>query len=114
MAGRASGAIGADISWPFVRVTPGATYTLEPLAQISLNGESDIDDRVPNEDSLVFELDETNLFRFNRFPGFDRFEDGLIATVGGRATARLAGGQAGSAARPPTGLCGPRRRRFPG
>jgi len=95
-AGRAAGSVGVDFSWPFVRVTPNITYTLEPLAQLSLNAETDIDDRVPNEDSLVFELDETNLFRFNRFPGFDRFEDGLIFTAGGRATARTTDGRAAS------------------
>ncbi len=93
---RAAGSLGVDVSWPFIRSTAGATFTLEPLAQISLNAETDVDDEVPNEDSLLFELDETNLFRSNRFPGFDRFENGVILTTGGRATARLAGGRSGS------------------
>lgn len=93
---RGAASFGADLSYPLARVAGPVTFILEPLAQFSANVESDVDDRVPNEDSLVFELDETNIFRPNRFPGYDRFEDGLIATAGGRATARWQDGRGGS------------------
>lgn len=86
--GRAAGSVGVDVSWPFVRVTGTSTIILEPQVQIAANAETDVDDRVPNEDSRVFAFDETNIFRFNRFPGWDRFEEGLIATAGGRASWR--------------------------
>ncbi len=39
-----------------------------------------------NEDSIAFEFDETNLFRANKFPGYDLYEDGLRANVGARGT----------------------------
>ena len=39
-----------------------------------------------NEDSIAFEYDETNLFRPEKFPGHDLYEDGLRANLGGRAS----------------------------
>jgi LPS-assembly protein len=39
-----------------------------------------------NEDSVAFEFDETNLFRANKFPGYDLYEDGVRLNVGGRAS----------------------------
>src|SRR5690606_10233908 len=39
-----------------------------------------------NEDSLALQFDETNLFRANKFPGFDLYEDGLRLNAGVRAT----------------------------
>jgi LPS-assembly protein len=49
---------------------------------------ADLDSRIPNEDSQVLDLDETSLFRVDRFPGFDLHEGGLRATAGARATLR--------------------------
>lgn len=92
-AGRGAASIGFDLTWPFIRTEGTSTIVLEPELQVSANAESDIDDRIPNEDSRVFNLDETNIFRFNRFPGYDRFEDGVIVTGGGRASWRAADGR---------------------
>ena len=39
-----------------------------------------------NEDSIAFEFDETNLFRANKFPGYDLYEDGARFNVAGRAS----------------------------
>ena len=39
-------------------------------------------DRIPNEDSLGFEFDETNLFTLNRFAGLDRVEPGSRVNYG--------------------------------
>jgi LPS-assembly protein len=38
---------------------------------------------VPNEDSRSIELETSNVFALNRFPGNDRFEDGVRITYGG-------------------------------
>ena len=38
-----------------------------------------------NEDSVAFEFDEANLFRPDKFPGYDLYEDGVRLNVGGRA-----------------------------
>jgi len=80
---------GLDISYPlFRRVGPGADLILEPAAQLSASTSSDLDPRIPIEDSQTLELDESSLFRTDRFPGYDLYEGGLRLTVGGRATLR--------------------------
>jgi len=87
---------GVDLSWPFIRPTARGSIILEPLAQLVASNDSDRDPLIPNEDSLSFEFDETNLFEPNKFPGFDRFEGGLRLNTGVRATADLGGGIGGS------------------
>lgn len=80
---------GLDISYPlFRRVGPGADLILEPMAQLSASTASDLDPRIPVEDSQTLELDESSLFRIDRFPGYDLHEGGPRLTVGGRATLR--------------------------
>ena len=37
---------------------------------------------VPNEDSRAVDLEDSNLFALNRFPGYDRFEDSYRVTYG--------------------------------
>jgi LPS-assembly protein len=38
--------------------------------------------RVPNEDARAVDLEDSNLFSLNRFPGYDRWEDGTRITYG--------------------------------
>jgi LPS-assembly protein len=38
--------------------------------------------RIPNEDARAIELEDSNLFALNRFPGHDRWEDGARVTFG--------------------------------
>ncbi|MCX7890213.1 MAG: LPS assembly protein LptD [Rhodobacteraceae bacterium] len=74
-------AIAAELRWPWVRATRGgAIDTIEPVAQIVLSPDSPT--AVPNDDSLVVEFDEGNLFALNRFPGADAREGGLRANIG--------------------------------
>jgi LPS-assembly protein len=85
--GRALGTAGADFSWPFIRQSgSGSSLILEPLAQIALSPDRKPNPRVPNEDSITLEFDETNLFSSDRFSGFDLYEGGQRVNVGGRAT----------------------------
>lgn len=72
--------IGAEVRWPFMRASGTATHVIEPVAQL-LYSET-LGDEVPNEDSVSPELDETNLFALNRFPGLDRQETGLRLNLG--------------------------------
>jgi LPS-assembly protein len=78
---------GVDVSWPLFRPTGSGSIIVEPLAQLLVSNESDRDARIPNEDSISFEFDETTLFEPNRFPGFDRFEGGARLNAGVRASA---------------------------
>ncbi len=93
---RELGYFGADLSWPLGRQAGAFDVILEPIASVVIAPYGGNDTRIPNEDSLAFDLDEANLFSPNRSPGYDIWEDGPRATVGGRATARWgeAGGEA--------------------
>lgn len=92
---RAVGVVGADISYPFFRRYKNFTAIVEPVVQLAASpdvkqielGRSALGDLVYlNEDALTFEFDETNLFRANKFPGYDLYEDGLRANVGLRGS----------------------------
>jgi LPS-assembly protein len=88
---------GLDISYPlYRRVSPDADLVLEPMAQLSVSTGSDLDPRIPNEDSQTLELDESSLFRIDRFPGYDLIEGGTRLTLGTRATLRWDAGRQAS------------------
>jgi LPS-assembly protein len=73
---------GIEARFPLVRRDPGATHILQPIVQIVAAPNMEDEDESPNEDSVIVEFDETNLFSENRFPGFDGFEEGTRANVG--------------------------------
>jgi len=77
---------GVDVSWPFFRRIDKLTVVLEPIAQIALSPVLKQDPRIPIEDSVDFQFDETNLFQANKSPGFDLIDSGQRFNVGGRAT----------------------------
>jgi len=92
--GRLLGTAGLDASWPFYRRTGDLTVVLEPLAQLAVSPRAVNNPYIPNEDSQVIDFDETNLFEANKSPGFDYYEGGARANVGGRVTLRWdSGGQ---------------------
>jgi LPS-assembly protein len=92
---RVLGTAGVDVSWPFFKREGDMTIVLEPLAQVAISPDIKPDPNIPNEDSVVFNLDETTLFDANKSPGFDIYEGGQRLNVGGRATFRWdAGGSA--------------------
>ena len=94
---RSRATAGLDLSWPLIRrIAPGADLILEPMAQLSVSNEPDLDPRIPNEDAETLELDESSLFRVDRFPGYDLLEGGLRLTTGARATLRWGEGRQAS------------------
>lgn len=75
-------ALGAvDVSWPLVGSLFGGTQVLTPRVQL-VAAPTIRNLMVPNEDSRAIDLEETNLFALNRFPGYDRIEDGVRITYG--------------------------------
>lgn len=82
---RGLGVIGVDFSLPFIRRTGQATIILEPLAQIALSLDARAYPSIPNEDSIAFDFNETNLFEANKPPGFDLYESGQRLNLGLRA-----------------------------
>ncbi|QGN53696.1 LPS-assembly protein LptD [Novosphingobium sp. Gsoil 351] len=70
-----------DVKYPLVGGFLGGTQILTPRVQIVASPPIDNFD-IPNEDSRAIELEDTNLFALNRFPGYDRVEDGNRITYG--------------------------------
>ncbi|MFI4975838.1 MAG: LPS-assembly protein LptD [Caulobacterales bacterium] len=87
---------GLDFNWPFMRRTGDATIVLEPIAQLILAPVLRQDPRIPNEDSVDFTLDQTNLFSIDPAPGFDLIDSGSRLNVGGRATVSWPGNHSAS------------------
>jgi LPS-assembly protein len=72
--------LATELRWPWVKSSTRASYVIEPIAQIVWAPNSLTDS--PNEDSLLPEFDEGNLFSLSRFPGEDARETGLRANLG--------------------------------
>lgn len=78
---RLHGAVATELRWPWVKSqSAGASHLIEPVAQLVLASNSR--SSIPNEDSVLVEFDEGNLFALSRFPGSDAVEDGARANLG--------------------------------
>jgi len=70
-----------DMKWPLVGEAFGGTQVFTPRVQIAASP-SIKNLAVPNEDARAIDLEDSNLFALNRFPGYDRVEDGVRVTYG--------------------------------
>jgi LPS-assembly protein len=70
-----------DIEWPFVGEAFGGTQVFKPRLQVVASPKIR-NLAVPNEDARAIDLEDSNLFALNRFPGYDRVEDGSRVTWG--------------------------------
>lgn len=78
---RATPSAALTLRWPLMRDDGfGGTQILEPVVQLAWSKSSGAD--VPDEDSILPELDEGNLFALSRFPGSDRREEGFRGAAG--------------------------------
>lgn len=78
---RGIAALAAEIRWPLIGAVFGGTQRLTPRLQIVVSPPT-ANLAIPNEDARAIELDDSNLFSLNRFPGYDRWEDGTRITYG--------------------------------
>lgn len=89
-----SGAPGSDtegrifpqlaVKWryPWARQDGSVQQVIEPIFQAVLAPNGSNPGTIPNEDSLDFEFDDTNLFDLNRFAGNDRVDSGSRVDYG--------------------------------
>lgn len=78
---RGIAAAAAEMRWPFVGQFLGGTQHIVPRVQlVAAPPTSNLN--VPNEDARAVDLEDSNLFALNRFPGYDRFEDSSRITYG--------------------------------
>jgi LPS-assembly protein len=73
--------VAADVEWPFVGEFLGGTQVLTPRVQLIASPQLR-NLAIPNEDSRAIDLETSNLFALNRFPGYDRVEDGVRVNYG--------------------------------
>ena len=78
-----------DWSYPLIRPSQTFTQVIEPMFQVVAAPDSGNTGNIPNEDSRAFELDDTNLFLADRFPGLDRQDTGSRMTYGTNWSAYL-------------------------
>jgi len=78
---RAIGALAADLKWPFIGPALGGVQRLIPRVQLVLTPPTR-NFEIPNEDARSVDLEDSNLFALNRFPGYDRWEDASRITYG--------------------------------
>ncbi|MET1028018.1 MAG: LPS assembly protein LptD, partial [Dongiaceae bacterium] len=87
----------ASFTWryPFVRAGENFSQVIEPMVQLVGAPDWGNSDKIANNDSRFFDLDDTRLFSANRFVGLDRYDTGSRATYGLNWSGYLAsGGQA--------------------
>jgi LPS-assembly protein len=78
---RGIAAAAAELRWPLVGPFMGGTQRLTPRFQVVASPPTR-NIAIPNEDARSVDLEDSNLFALNRFPGYDRWEDGMRATYG--------------------------------
>ncbi len=90
--GRIFPQLSAEWRYPWVRSSGNTRQLFEPIVALVVgpNGGNPVE--IPNEDSSVFEFDETNLFKPSRFGGTDRVEGGQHVAYGLRTAVFGTGG----------------------
>ena len=79
---RAMPTVGLEYRYPFISVQSWGTQTIEPIAQVIVRPNETSIGKLPNEDSQSLIFDDTNLFKIDKFAGWDRIEGGGRANVG--------------------------------
>jgi LPS-assembly protein len=80
--------VGLEYHYPFIGVEGWGTQTIEPIAQVIVRP-NEPDRKLPNEDAQSLVFDDTNLFRVDKFSGWDRIEGGSRANAGLQYTAQF-------------------------
>jgi LPS-assembly protein len=80
---------GLEYRYPFINVQSWGTQTIAPIAQVVMSPNETNIGALPNEDSQSFMFDASNLFRSNKFAGWDRVEGGGRLNVGAQYTAQF-------------------------
>jgi LPS-assembly protein len=83
---------GLEYRYPFTSTSSWGTQTLTPIAQFIARPNEIIPRIQPNEDSQSLVFDDTNLFAWNKFSGYDRVEGGTRLNYGLQYAADFANG----------------------
>jgi LPS-assembly protein len=80
-AGRLTGRGSLRLGWPLLRQDDKGTTMIEPMMQFTAAGTRSRGE-IPNEDSVLVEFDEGNLYALDHFPGADAVETGSRLALG--------------------------------
>lgn len=83
------------ISYPVSKDIGSAQIIVEPTVAFTVSTKTKNNSKIPNEDSQDVQIDTTNIFEANRFPGLDRVEDKSHVTYGTRTGIYLDDGSKG-------------------
>jgi LPS-assembly protein len=86
---RAMPTIGLEYRYPFIGVQSWGTQTIQPIAQLIVRPNETQIGKLPNEDAQSLIFDDTNLFKVDKFSGWDRVEGGTRANYGLEYTAQF-------------------------
>jgi LPS-assembly protein len=87
--GRVMPTAGVEYRYPLINAQAWGTQTIEPVAQLIFRPNETGVGRFPNEDAQSLIFDDSNLFKVNKFSGWDRVEGGSRANVGVQYTAQF-------------------------
>jgi LPS-assembly protein len=83
---RAMPGVGMEYRFPLVASTSWATHVFEPIAQLVVRPNETTSGNTINEDAQSLVFDDTTLFEWNKFSGYDRFEGGTRLNAGAQYT----------------------------
>jgi LPS-assembly protein len=86
---RAMPTAGLEYRYPFISVQSWGTQTIEPVAQVILRPNETQTNALPNEDAQSLIFDDSNLFKVDKFSGWDRVEGGGRVNAGLQYTAQF-------------------------
>jgi LPS-assembly protein len=86
---RAMPTIGLEYRYPFIGVQSWGTQTIQPIAQLIVRPNETQIGKFPNEDAQSLIFDDTNLFKVDKFSGWDREEGGTRTNYGLEYTAQF-------------------------
>ena len=92
-AARVMPAVGLEYRFPLVAsLGTSSTQVIEPIAQVIARPNEQRVGRLPNEDAQSLIFDDTSIFEWDKFSGYDRVEGGVRANVGAQYTVTGANG----------------------
>jgi LPS-assembly protein len=90
--GQVTPGIGVEWRYPLLARSPLGNVVLEPIAQLIARPNQSSIPSLVNIDAQSLVFDDTNLFEWSKFSGYDRFETGTRLNYGGQATLSLPNG----------------------
>jgi LPS-assembly protein len=90
--GQATPGFGAEWRYPLLARGNLGDMVLEPIAQVVARPNQSSIPSLVNMDAQSLVFDDTNLFEWSKYSGYDRFETGTRVNYGGQATMTTNGG----------------------